>query len=64
MAGKIFQQAGDSVYGAVGTLSPLSHPQLGDYSWQPEQEAGIISVEIGAESLDSGSPRAAKCVVS
>lgn len=60
MAGKIFQQAGNSVYGAVRTLSPLSHTQLGDYSWQREQDAGIISVETGAENLDSCSPTAAK----
>lgn len=62
LAGKVFQQAGNSVYGAVRTLSPLSHTQLGDYSRQPEQEAGIISVETRPEDLDSCSPRAAKYV--
>lgn len=34
--------------------------QMGDYSWQPEQNGDIISVETGAENLDSCSPTAAK----
>lgn len=60
LAEKVFEHAGNSVYGIVKTPSVLSPTQWGDYSLQPELAAGLVSVEIGAENPDSGSPRAVK----